>query len=251
VERGLGLPLLGHIPWVRARKGEKVHAPLVAQDISSTSEAFRNLRTMVVFAKAADPEPFVLVTSAVQQEGRSFVASNLAVALSQLGRRTLLIDGDLRRPAQHLMLPEPVERGLSDVLAGREADPSTLVRRAEGSELDVLPGGPRPPNPTELLNGEPLDALLAWARERYDRVVVDCPPVFPVSDVLLWGSRARACVLVSRAGRTRVPVVQMAAARLRAGGVDILGGVINGTRPGPLAFADSHDFDRYCRRLAQ
>lgn len=251
VERGLGLPVLGHIPLARQKKGERVYAPLISADPSSQGEAFRTLRTMVVFAKASDPDPFLLVTSAVQEEGKSFVAANLAVALSQLGRKVLLIDGDLRRPGQHRLLASPAKRGLTDVLSGRVADPAQAVVKGEVANLDLLPGGARPSNPSELLSAEQLAALVAWARERYDRVVVDCPPVFPVGDVLLWGRHARSTILVSRAGRTRVPVVEMACSRLRAGGMDILGGVINGTRRSTLPFADGRDFDRYCRGLAQ
>lgn len=251
VERGLGLALLGHIPLARPRKGEKIYAPMLSADMTSMSEAFRNLRTMIVFAKSSDPEPFLLVTSTVQQEGKSFVAANLAVALAQLGRRTLLIDGDLRRPSQHQILATPAKRGLSDYLSGRVADPAQLITKAEVGHLDILPGGPRPPNPSELLSGEQLAALLVWARERYDRVIVDCPPVFPVSDVMLWGQHIRSAILVARAGRTRMPLIQMACTRLRSGGVDILGGVINGTRPRTLTFADGHDFDRYCREMQE
>jgi tyrosine-protein kinase Etk/Wzc len=251
MERGLGLPVLGHIPLARRKKGERVYAPLVRADPSSQGEAFRTLRTMVVFAKASDPDPFLLVTSAVQEEGKSFVAANLAVALAQLGRKVLLIDGDLRRPSQHLLLGAAAKRGLADVLSGRAADPGQAVVKGEVPNLEVLQGGARPSNPSELLSGEQLASLAAWARERYDRVVVDCPPVFPVGDVLLWGRHARSTILVSRAGRTRVPVVEMACSRLRAGGMDILGGVINGTRRSTLPFADGRDFDRYCRGPAQ
>ena len=252
VERGLGLTLLGYIPWTKVRGAEKVYAPLVAAESSAASEAFRNLRTMVVLAKTADPEPFLMVTSAAQEEGKSFVAANLAVAVSQLGRRTLLIDGDLRRPSQHRLLGCSPKAGLADYLSRRAGDPAELVQRPAGlPALDVLTGGTRAASPSELLSGERLEELVAWARQRYDRVIVDAPPVFPVSDSLLWGRHARSSILVLRAGRTPAPLVQMACARLREAGVDILGGVVNAVPPGWLGALDGHDFDRYRRRIAQ
>lgn len=251
VERALGLPLLGHIPWARIKKGQKVYAPLLAADSSWPAEAFRNLRTMVAFSKGEDADPFVLVTSAVQQEGKSFVAANLAVAMAQAGRRVLLIDGDLRRPNQHDLLGAAGALGLSEFLSGRAAGLEKLAQHSEVPNLDVVAGGERPANPSELLSSDALAELIAWVRERYDRVVIDCPPVFPVSDVLLWGRHVRASILVARAGRTRLPMVRMACARLHAGNMDILGGVINGARRQAMRSAGGQDFDRYCRRLTQ
>ena len=251
VESGLGLPMLGHIPLTRIRRGQRVYSPLMTADASPSSEAFRSLRTMVLFAKAADSEPSVLVTSATQEEGKSFVAANLAVALAQTERKVLLIDGDLRRPSQHRLFGAGADTGLADYLAGRVKDPGLLLQATEIPHLDVLSGGGRPPNPSELLSHEQLAQLVAWARERYDRVVVDCPPVFPVSDILLWGRHVRSAVLVTRAGRTRLPLVKMACARLHRSGIDILGGVINGSQLQTMSYADGHDFHRYCRSLPQ
>ncbi len=246
VERGLGLPLLGRIPRTRVRKGERVYEPLVSAKVSVVSEAFRDLRTMVALAKASESEPCLLVTSSVQEEGKSFVAANLAVAHAQLGRKVLLIDGDLRRPSQHVILSAEPERGLADFLAGKVKDPSDVLQKIDVPHLEVLFGGSKPSDPSELLNAEQLAALVLWARERYDRVIVDCPPVFPVSDVLLWGRHVRSSIIVSRAGRTRVALVRTACDRLRSGGIDILGGVLNGAPASP-GRGELRDFERYCR----
>ncbi len=250
VEHGLGVPMLGHIPLTRIARGERIYQPLVSADISPSSEAFRSLRTMVLFAKQTGAEPSILVTSTLEEEGKSFVASNLAVALAQTNRKVLLIDGDLRRPSQHRIFGAGAEDGLADYLAGRISDPTQLLQATEVPHLDVLSGGARPHNPSELLTSEQLARLVEWARERYDRVVVDCPPIFPVSDILLWGRHVRSSIVVSRAGRTRLPLVRMACARLRTGGIDILGGVINGSRLQTMSYADGHDFHKYCRSLA-
>lgn len=236
LERKLGLPFLGEIPMSRPKKGERVYAPLVSSEETLRGEAFRDLRTMVTVARPP-ADKLLLVTSTIQQEGKSFVATNLAVALSQLGRKVLIIDGDLRRPAQHRNLSASAKAGLSDYLSGAAADPALVARRTDLANLDVIAAGKRPNNPSELLNTEQLAQLVEWARQRYDRVVVDCPPVFPVGDVLLWGRHVNAAILVSRAGWTRLPLVQMACERLRAGGIDVLGGVLNGARVGPLSYA--------------
>lgn len=235
LERKLGLPFLGEIPHSTRKKGDRVYAPLVAKRESLPGEAFRDLRTMLAIAGRRVPDPFLLVTSTMQQEGKSFVATNLAVSLSQLGRKVLIIDGDLRRPAQHLNLGTQARKGLADLLSGRVDDPAELVQKTELPQLDVVAAGGRPANASELLDTEQLARLVEWSRQRYDRVVVDCPPVFPVGDVLLWGRHARSSILVARCGRTPAPLVQMACQRLRAGGLDLLGGVLNGSRSGALS----------------
>lgn len=233
----LGLPFLGEIPLARPKRGAKVYAALAGPEESVSSEAFRDLRTMVDIARQGADTPCLLVTSAKQQEGKSFVATNLAVAQSQLGRRILLIDGDLRRPSQHRNLGVACESGLGDYLSGSVADVSELVLKTEVPNLDLLAAGKRPTNPSELLNTDNVRQLVEWASRRYDSVIIDCPPIFPVGDVLLWGRSVRSAVLVSRSGRTRLPLVQMACERLGAGGIKVLGGVLNGARAGELSYA--------------
>ncbi len=247
VERRVGLPFLGLIPHSRHKKGTPIFAPLVSADVSLTSEAFRNLRTMVGFAETTEGEPFLLVTSSIQEEGKSFVATNLSVVLAQLGQKVLIVDGDLRRPRLHSNLRTSSEKGLSDFLSGSIADIQGLVQKSEIMNLDVIACGPRPPNPAELLNTEKLAEFVAWARGRYARVIVDCPPVFPISDILLWGRHIKPTVFVTRFGRTRVPLIRTAAARLRGGGMRILGGVVNGARLGTMTYADGRYYEQYYR----
>ena len=167
---------------------------------------------MVGYAKVSEGEPVILVTSTVQEEGKSFVAANLAVALAQVGQKVLIVDGDLRRPRQHRNFHLSNETGLSDYLSGAAVTPESLVQRSGVPHLDVLVCGPRPPNPAELLNTERLDKFLDWARGRYTRIIVDCPPVFPISDILLWGRFVKQNIFVTRFGRTRVPLIRTACA---------------------------------------
>jgi capsular exopolysaccharide synthesis family protein len=246
VEKRVGIPFMGQIPYARHKKGQAIFAPLLSSDVSLLSEAFRNLRTMLGFA-AVDGEPVLLLTSSVQEEGKSFVAANLAVVLSQLGKKVLVVDGDLRRPRLHTNLRVSSEKGLCDFLSGSVKDPEELVQKSEVPGLDVITCGPRPPNPAELLNTEQLGRFVAWARGRYDRVVVDCPPVFPISDILLWGRHVKPVVFVTRYGRTHVPLIKTAVARLRASGVRLLGGVVNGAKAGTMSYADGRYYEAYYR----
>jgi len=251
LERRLRLPFLGLIPQARQTKGEPVYAPLLSDEVSLFGESVRTLRTMVGVADAAGGEAALLVTSSVQEEGKSFVASNLAVAMAQLGQRVLLVDGDLRRPRQHGHMRVAIERGLTDYLSGAASRPELIVKKTGVPNLEVVTCGARPTNPAELLNKEQLAAFMAWARGRYTRVIVDCPPVFPISDVLLWGRHVKPAVFVARFGRTRVPLIQAACARLRGKDIKILGGVINGARVGTMTYADGRYYEQYCRDYAE
>ncbi len=245
VERRLGVPFLGQIPFTRRRKGTMIYAPLVSDALSPSSEAFRNLRTIVGLAHQTGRDPFLLVTSTLQAEGKSFVATNLAVALSQLGQKVLIIDGDLRRPNQHLNLPSARKIGLSDYLAGGIGDPCDVPQATGIPNLEIVTCGTRPKNPAELLNAAHLAKFIAWARARYSRVIVDCPPVFPVSDVLLWGRHIDSTIFIARSGRVRVPLIQTACARLRSGGVKIIGGVINGAKLATTHYAEKSYLETY------
>lgn len=252
VERRAALPFLGLIPHARHKKGTPVYAPLISPDVSLTSEAFRNLRTMIGFAANAahDSDPILLVTSSVQEEGKSVVATSLAVVTAQLGQKVLIVDGDLRRPRLHSNLRASNETGLSDWLSGGVDRIEGIVQKTEIKGLDVITCGARPPNPAELLNTERLGDFVEWARGRYSRVIIDCPPVFPISDIMLWGRHVKHAVFVMRFGKTRVPLIRTATARLRGSGLRLLGGVINGARLGTMTYADGRYYEQYYRDYA-
>jgi capsular exopolysaccharide synthesis family protein len=238
IESKLRQPFLGIIPQTQFRDG-KIYEPLLVKELTLTSEAFRNMRTMIDFAGLGGKSKAILVTSTVQGEGKTYVGTNLAVALAQMGESVLLIDGDLRRPSIHRTLGLSAERGLSDFLAtGRHAeDAAALVQASEVPGLSVLPCGPRPPNPSELLNTPRLGALVAWAREKYDRVIVDCTPMFPINDTLLWGRHVPSAVFVVRYGTTRVPLILTACQKLVTGGIKPLGIAVNAAKAGGLSYA--------------
>ena len=239
VENKLGLPFLGIVPLTRQVKDQTSYNHLVLQEHSLISESIRNLRTMVDFAEVGSKNKSLIVSSSVQGEGKSYVAGNLAVAMAQAGEKVLIVDGDLRRSNMHKVFRISNAKGLSDFLAGgrNTEDILPLVQATDVKNLSIITCGPRPPNPAELLNTPRLSAFLAWANENYDRVIVDCPPMFPISDVLLWGKYINNCIFVSAFGKTRVPLIKTAVKRFVASGIKVLGAVVNMSKFGGLSYS--------------
>lgn len=253
VENKLHLPFLGLIPASPQRDAPS-HESLLASEPSLTSEAVRNLRTMIDFAGVGEKARAMVVTSTVQAEGKTHVASNLAVAFAQMGERVLLIDGDLRRPRVHKSFGLSGERGLSDFLASGKSvsELDGLLQQTLVPGLAAIVCGPRPPNPSELLNTPRLGALVSWAKEKFDRIVVDCTPIFPINDAMLWSRHVPAGVFIVRYGLTRVPLIANACQRLQGGGMNILGVVVNSARPGGLAYAAyGYHYQQYYHSYAQ
>ncbi len=248
VESKLERPFLGMIPE-HPKTNDVVYTPLIAPQPSLTSEGFRNLRTLVDLASAEGRSKAIMVTSTVQEEGKTYVSSNLAVAFAQLGEKVLIIDGDLRRPRIHSNFRISSRDGLSQYLASasKAEDAAQYIQPTQVPGLSALPCGPRPPNPAELLNTPRLAALIAWSMAHYDRVVVDCTPMFPISDTLLLGRHVRSCVFTVRFGITRAPLVRTALQRLESGGVKLLGVAINGATAGGLTYAGSGYYYQYYR----
>ena len=239
VENKLGLPFLGMVPFTNQIKKQTAYNHLLLPEHTLISESIRNLRTMVDFAEVGQKCRSFMVTSSVQGEGKSYVCASLATAFAQAGERVLLMDGDLRRSNLHKIFGISNAKGLSDFLAGGHdvADLKPMIQPSDVKNLAILTCGPRPPNPAELLNTPRLSAALAWAGEQYDRVIVDCPPMFPISDALLVGKYINSCVFVSAFGKTRVPLIKSAARRLTGSGVKLLGMVVNMSKFGGMSYA--------------
>lgn len=234
----LGLPSLGSVPAAEGFEGslEAYHAV----DGSLTSESFKTIRTMIGFAAAGREARRLLVSSTVQGEGKTFVAINLAQAFSQLGERVLLVEGDLRRPSLHRRLALSRERGLSHFLAHAKegSDAEGLIQTVTVPGLDALVCGEIPPNPSELLSLPRLKLLLDWAAQRYDRVVIDGTPVFPIADAHLWGRETDATLFVVQHGSIKRAMAANAVEQLRQSGMRLLGFVLNRVPPGGDGYYD-------------
>src|SRR5690606_2751592 len=167
----------------QVQRGQKVFL----DPMSEVAEAFRTVRTAVYFGARSDKSKTLLVTSAMPGDGKSTSASNLAIAMAQAGQRTPLLDCDFRKPTQHIIFEVDASVGVSTVLAGREPLERAIQRTAvEG--LDILPGGPIPLNPSEILNSQAFSDMIDELSVRYDHIVIDSPPVNAVTDARILGA---------------------------------------------------------------
>jgi len=235
LERTLGLPFLGLVPTIfeegqdrlptaeRARNRDlQVHR----QPKSSVAECVRSVRTNLHFMSLDKPIKRVLVTSAGPQEGKTTVAINLGIAMAQAGSRTLLVDTDMRRPRIHRPFGLSHDRGLSSLLLGA-ARPEEALCETPVPGLHVLPCGPIPPNPAELLHTARFKQILGDLDTRFDRIILDSPPVAAVADGLILAGDADGVVLVVKAGVTPRDVARRARRALDDVNARILGVVMN------------------------
>jgi len=244
VEGKTGLTFLGAVPFVSQVKNQSPYNHLLLREHSPISGSIRNLFTMVDFAKVGGKGKALVITSSVQGEGKTYIASNLAAAIAQAERKVLIVDGDLRHSALHKVFRLSNSKGLSDFLAGgsNADDLRLLIQSTDVKNLSVLTCGPRPPNPAELLNTPRLSALLTWACEDYDYVIVDCSPIFPASDTLLLGKHVNNCIFVTVFGKTRIPLIKTAVKQMLDSGLNVLGMVVNMSKFGgsPYSSHASH-----------
>lgn len=189
------------------------------------AEQYRTLRTRITQSENGHARRVILVTSPAQGDGKSVTASNLALTMAQeFSRRTVLMDADLRRPGVHALLGLPQEPGLADVLRGEVSLDEALVEIADFN-LTVLPAGRPPDRPAELLGTTAMRRTLDALRSRFDRVLIDTPPVVPLADVGVLAPYADGVLLVVRAGATPKPLIERALASFDAG--RLLGLVLN------------------------
>ncbi len=194
----------------------------------ATVEELRAVRTQLLM-RWFNPEAgrrTLAITSACAREGRSFIAANLAVVFSQLGQRTLLIDADFRSPRQQSIFNIPDRFGLSSALSGR-ADLSVALPVSGLTGLSVLPAGPIPPNPLELLSRASFATLLAKAQSEYDTILIDTPPVTEYADASCVAFRAGDALLVVRQDHTQVARTERALRDLADASARIVGTVLN------------------------
>jgi tyrosine-protein kinase Etk/Wzc len=193
---------------------------------SSGAEAFRTLRTNIMYSQAVRELHTLVVTSAAPGEGKSTTAANSAVTLAQQGLRVLLVDADLRRARLHRMFGVVREPGLTEYLLG-QADIDDVARATEVTGLYVLPSGKLPPNPSELIGGEAMRRGLQALSEGYDIVVIDTPPLLAASDAAVLSTLVDGVIIVLRAGSTNVSAAQQSMEQLKAVGARVIGAVLN------------------------
>lgn len=247
VERGLNVPGLAVIPQFlttansrkllpsalkqrsngnHAKKSALEELVTITAAQSSSAEAYRTLRTNLIFSQSVQTLRTLVVTSASPGEGKTTTAANLAVSFAQQGMRVLIMDCDLRRARLHKVFGVAREPGLTELVLEREPQ-ETTIRDTEVPGLYVLPSGVLPPNPAELLGGEKMRKALASLSEAFDLLILDSPPLLAASDAAILSTMADGTVIVIRAGVTELEAGQQAIQQLNVVGARVVGAVLN------------------------
>jgi polysaccharide biosynthesis transport protein len=247
----LGLPQLGMVP-VSGDKGAST--PLLGSNAAPNfAEAFKAIRTNVLFSSAKPGCRTLVVTSTAPGEGKTVTAANLAIALAQTGQRVLLIDGDMRRPRVHDLFEQNQEPGLSNVLVGN-AKIGETVHEASVEGLSVMPGGHCPPNPSELLGSRRFGDLLAALERHFEWIIVDTPPVMAVTDACVVAHLAEGVLFVVGAEMVSRQAIKAAVEQLERIEARFVGVVLNRVDLERNAYYYSryyhHSYNRYYQSAA-
>ncbi|MBZ0160743.1 MAG: polysaccharide biosynthesis tyrosine autokinase [bacterium] len=265
LERTLGIPSLALIPSLASAiprqernrlsqdggngdlNGRPVFALVAHSDLRSTlTEAFRTLRTSLLFSSPESPPKSILFTSAQPAEGKTGLSINTSISLSQLGGSVLLIDGDMRRPSCHAHLELPLKPGLSEYLTGN-ADLVSIIKRTTVPNLHCIPAGTIPVNPAELLASTRTKETIELLSQRFDYIIIDSPPVFAVADALILSTVVKGVILVVQGGRTPREMVQRAFKNLLDLNAPVLGAVLNNVniRGNGYPYYYDHQYSHY------
>jgi capsular exopolysaccharide synthesis family protein len=226
----LDMPFLGYIPTVTERDVAKdVDKNLICYETqqSSTAEAYRTIRTSILFASPEDrPLKSILITSALPQEGKTFAASNLSLIFSQLNERVVLLDLDMRRPKLHKSFGLKQASGLSEYLTGN-ADLKTILNPTFADRLSVITAGTIPPNPSELLTSAKIKTLFSELTAKFDRIIIDSPPLLIVPDSSLLANMVDGAILLIKGGGTHLQAVTHAKDKVIQAKGRLIGAIIN------------------------
>ncbi len=253
LEHLTGLRTVGTVPHMSAKEQNKLFLACHFDPRSVAAEAYRSIRTGLLLSAAGNGASVLLVTSAVDQEGKTTTATNIASALARAQKRVLLVDADMRRSSVHRPLEMGKEPGLGTCLTNG-IDPAGAARDSSVPGLSVMTAGASPENPSELLGSARMVEFLSWARENYDFIVVDSPPVAAVTDATVIAPLADSVLVVVRANRTPRRAVAHGRHLLASADAKVLGAVLNdgSSRPGRYGadYADGYGYgygysDRY------
>ena len=219
--------LLTAVPTLPKLKPGSSQVYTLAQPHSAASEAIRLLRANLEFAAAVRPVHRLAISSSAPGEGKSTVTANLGVVMAQAGFKTVIIDADLRRPTQHKIFGIDNDHGLTRLLTHPDVPWESEIRRVAVPGLMLIPSGPVPPNPADLLSLDSLSSLLDRISEHTDVVLIDTPPILAVSDALVVSLKTDGVLLLAHSGHTRNDSLRSAAAALHQGGIRLVGVVLN------------------------
>lgn len=226
IEERLGMAFLGFVPTIPLAKGAVRDLHMHREPKSLIAECMRAIRTNLIFMSPDKPFKRTLVTSSGPQEGKSTTVVNLGIAMAQSGSKVLILDTDMRRPRLHKAFGVSNEVGVSSVIVG-DSRIDDAVKSTEVSGLYVMPCGPVPPNPAELLHTKAFAELLASLGERFDRIILDSPPVGAVADAVVLATQVDGVVMVLKAGHTNREQAARTVRALRDVKAKIFGAVLN------------------------
>ncbi len=244
IERYVKLPLLGVVPAIKSDgtslqdKDKLSHL----KPRSAISEAFRDVRTSLLYSTPNQESRAYVVTSAGPQEGKTTASTNLAIALASAGKKVLLVDSDLRKPRIHKTFNMNGEKGLTNCLVGQNS-PEECTSRTEIENLSIMPSGPIPPNPAELLGSPRMKELIGELKQTYDTVIFDSPPVVVVTDAAVLAAECDGAIQVIWAGHTSRKLIELGKEKIEAIGARITGVILNNVGTGRSGYY--HYYPRY------
>lgn len=254
VSKYLGLPTLALIPhqsllekkkrgMIPAKTGEEVAASTALISVEDTrsamAEAYRHLRTSLLFSSAGKPPQSILVTSSQPSEGKTTTAMNTAITLAQAGADVVIIDCDLRRPRLHSHFAIDNTTGLTNYLSGDKNAESVLKQYPDLPKLKIITSGPIPPNPAELLGSNEMSNLLKYLQKNFQHVIVDSPPAISFTDAAILSTQVDGVIIVAMSGKSSIQLIRRFKQRMNAIGARIYGVVLNGIKP------DSFEYGYY------
>lgn len=262
VEKYLGLPALAAIPTIDSTQRRRLllvganeesdsrtdSELLIHLDPrSSLAEAYRQLRTSILLSTAGHAPKSLLITSSLPSEGKTTTAINTAISLAQTGAKVLIIDADMRRPRLHSVFNVSNAEGLSTILSSELNGNEILdvIQKEETTKLYLLPSGPVPPNPAELIGSEQMAKLLGLLQNNFTHVVVDSPPIASFTDGVLIASMVDGVILVVNSGKSSRQIVRRSRQLLQDIGAKIFGVVLNNVN---LRSQDNYYYQSYYHR---
>jgi capsular exopolysaccharide synthesis family protein len=229
IELYINLPFLGYAPSAKKEAKSEIETDLLSyhKPLSTITEAYRQIRTSIIFASPEDrPLKTLLITSSIPKEGKTLIAVNLATVFSQTNEKVVIIDADMRKPRLYKTFKIENRKGLSSFLAGTSPLEET-IRSTFIPNLSIITSGPLPPNPAELLTSKKLFNLLEELKSKFNRIILDSPPVLAVADTAILANITDGTILVIRAGFTNYKNILSAKQKLLDSKAKIIGTILN------------------------